>query len=554
MTDRMTEQTGLSAEPEASGGLHPRRNQPGGSLGIDTLFPLLILTLLCGVLFFYRLADRDLWSSHEARAAQDAQTILDDGNWGLPRLFDGHPELQKPPLYYWLVAALGWVRGGIVDAWAVRLPAALAALACVFFLYFLAGRGVAGFAAAAMLATALHFTWLARVGRIDMPLTLSVMIAVGGLWRGQQIGRWPLLFLAYLAIGCGLLLKGPIALVLPAAVLAVLFLVERELLRPWNAARLGEFANRLGLWWGVPLVLALGLPWFVWVNIQTGGEFFRVFFWHHNVERGFDGSGGLREHPWWFYGPQFAFDFLPWTLLLPSAVWLLFRRRWWQASPPARLGAVWLIMIIVLLSCVRFKRSDYLLPAFPGAALFLGAVAERWWRGWSRRRATLAAFGSVLAACIVGWFVYVERVLPLQEPQLEQRRFAEAIRRHAPPPERVLLFWAEAHPLAFHLGRPLDILIEWDDLDARLACGRPVYVVMPPDVAQRSSTLLHSARLEEVLRDTDLGGGNPKRPLVLLRSLPLAVTPQPTESTDARRSRAGSDRDRADQSAADGAQ
>ena len=35
----------------------------------------------------------------------------------------GEPELQKPPLYYWLVAAHWHGRGG-VDAWAVRLPAA----------------------------------------------------------------------------------------------------------------------------------------------------------------------------------------------------------------------------------------------------------------------------------------------------------------------------------------------------------------------------------------------------------------------------------------------
>ena len=80
------------------------------------------------ILFFHRLADRDLWSSHEARAAQDAQSILSDGAWGLPHLFDRKVELQKPPLYYWLVAALAQLRGGAVDAWAVRLPAALAAV------------------------------------------------------------------------------------------------------------------------------------------------------------------------------------------------------------------------------------------------------------------------------------------------------------------------------------------------------------------------------------------------------------------------------------------
>src|SRR6516164_3821989 len=82
-----------------------------------------VLLMLCGVLFFYRLADRDLWNSHEGRAAQDAQSVL-DGDWALPRQFDGQPELQKPPLYYWLVAAVARLGGGRVGAWAVRLPAA----------------------------------------------------------------------------------------------------------------------------------------------------------------------------------------------------------------------------------------------------------------------------------------------------------------------------------------------------------------------------------------------------------------------------------------------
>src|SRR5258707_10522226 len=88
--------------------------QPLTSPGLEAPVPsaarrgwhLPILIALSGFLFFYHLAERDLWSSHEARAAQDAQSVLDDHQWGLPRLFDGRLELQKPPLYYWLVALL----------------------------------------------------------------------------------------------------------------------------------------------------------------------------------------------------------------------------------------------------------------------------------------------------------------------------------------------------------------------------------------------------------------------------------------------------------------
>src|SRR5579885_1317175 len=105
------------------------------------------LILPCGFLFFRGLAERDLWSSHEARAAMDAQSLLDDGFGSVPRLFDGRAELQKPPLYYWLVALAARASGTAVDARAVRLPAALAGLVGVLLLYGFAarrGRPVAG--------------------------------------------------------------------------------------------------------------------------------------------------------------------------------------------------------------------------------------------------------------------------------------------------------------------------------------------------------------------------------------------------------------------------
>ncbi len=197
-------------------------------LGVGVLGVLAIY-----LLFFHGLAERDLWSSHEARAGMDAQMILDDSAWGLPRLYDGRLELQKPPLYYWLVSALAWLRGGRVDALDVRLPAAVAAWLCVLAL--LAGlasarrRPLAGLVAATILATAVHFTWLARIGRIDMPLTLSVTLGVGALYLARGRKRWTrltLLGLAYLAIAAGVLLKGPIGLILPGVVMLALLALE----------------------------------------------------------------------------------------------------------------------------------------------------------------------------------------------------------------------------------------------------------------------------------------------------------------------------------------
>src|SRR5262249_28976416 len=157
-----------------------------------------------------------------------------------------------------------------VDVWAVRLPAALAALGLVLLVYWLCarrGRPVAGLVAALVLATSLHFTWLARVGRIDMPLTLTIALALTGLYLGDQRRKegsrraWRWFLLAYVAVAAGLLLKGPIAAVLPSAVAIVYLLIERSrhLVTP-SPCHPVTLSRGYGLWWGVPLVLALTAP------------------------------------------------------------------------------------------------------------------------------------------------------------------------------------------------------------------------------------------------------------------------------------------------------
>jgi 4-amino-4-deoxy-L-arabinose transferase-like glycosyltransferase len=479
---------------------------------------VLVLLALGGVyfLFFHRLADRDLWSSHEARAGMDARSILEDGR-PMPRLFDDQFELQKPPLYYWLVALTGWVRGGVVDAWSVRLPATLAGLGCLGLLVLLGwqrGRTDLGVLAAAVLAAVAHFTWVARIGRIDIPLTLMVSSAIVGFYLARASGGRGWLLLAYLSLAAGVLLKGPIGLVLPVAVTLVHLAMQA-----WSEE--GRFLAGLALvgrrcwrdlecWWGLPLVALVVAPCLWWLDAETGGQFSRVFLWHHNLERGLGGSR-LRGHPWWFYGPQFAGAFLPWTPLLLAALFLWCRRPPWRRDPEAQLGLVWLVTVVVLLSCARFKRADYLLPAYPGAALFLAGTLGR----GLRRSVPAAVVLLLLASC--GWLVYLHGVLPREEPAREHWSFAREIRRQVPAPEPVLFFRTEAHPLAFHVGRPLEILIQWPQLQARLA--RPgTYVVMPPRVYDLCLRELPDVRLVQMACNDALAGGRHEHPLLLLRS------------------------------------
>lgn len=462
----------------------------------------------------------------------DAQSLLDGSP--LARLNDGRLDLQKPPLYYWLVAAVGWLRGS-VDAWAVRLPAAGSALLCVLALLLLLaygrGRSLAGLLAGCVLATAMHFTWLARIGRIDMPLTLAVTIASGCFYlarRRRQEGNAraarALLLVAYLALAAGVLLKGPIGIILPAAIVLAHRLIEGELHLPWRTGRCGSGLWRLaldaGLPWGLALVAALTLPWFLSANAATHGELARVFLWHHNVERALGGST-LRSNPWWFYGPQLAVDFLPWTpFLVVAAVWS-WRHGYWRADAEARFGLVWLLAVTLVLSCARFKRADYLLPAYPGAALFLGCIFER--RLLLARPASQRALAAVLlpalavAVAVVGWAVRLEWLLPAQEPYRDYTHFAAEVRRHAPCPQEVVFFRTEAHALAFHLGHPLTVLVQWPELGAYLDRPGTHYVIVPASSREECRQRLSDLYVEEILCNTDLSNGRHERPLALLR-------------------------------------
>jgi 4-amino-4-deoxy-L-arabinose transferase-like glycosyltransferase len=571
----------FSREPEASAAAWGAAALAYGSRLNKFRFVVIGFALAAAyLLFFHGLADRDLWSSHEARAAMDAQTILDDGAWDVPRLYDGRPELQKPPLYYWLVAAAARLRGGTVDAWAVRLPAASAALLCVLALAGLGrllGRTSAGLLAAAALATAVHFTWLARIGRIDMPLTLAVTVALAAFYLArkseirnpksetnpkseirnpkQKPGRnttngspglrllssfgfricfgfrisdfgfrgavlrstFALLLIAYISLAVAVLLKGPIGAALVAATVAAHRLVEGELPPPWRLRAWGRLFHELGLWWGAPLVLLLAGPWFVWADLRTDGELFEVFFWYHNVGRGLGGSA-LATHPWWTYGPYFAVDFLPWTPLLAAAGVAAWRRGWWKLDPEARFGLAWLAAMLLLLSCAAFKRADYLLPAYPGAALFLGCVADRWRRDPTApgRRLVAPLFVGLTLAASLFWAAQVGWRLPAQEPYRDYTAFAARVRASAPPPQPVLLFRTEAHALAFRLGRPLAVLVEWEELRRRLERPGVHYVVAPPDAAAEWPRRLPDLAARPLACNADRPGGH-ERPLVLLQ-------------------------------------
>src|SRR5207248_623155 len=81
------------------------------------------------------------------------------------------------------------------------------------------------------------------------------------------------------------------------------------------------------------------------------------------------------------------------------AGFVCWRRGYWRAGPEARLGLAWLAAATLVLSCAAFKRGDYLLPAYPGAALFLGSIFSNEERRWRDARPRAVWVGLCLLPC-----------------------------------------------------------------------------------------------------------------------------------------------------------
>jgi len=489
-----------------------------------TFLSFIAVATLLYFLMFHGLGARELWSSHEARAAQDAQGLLDSGDWRLPHLFDGRAELQKPPLYYWLTASIGWLRGQ-VDEITVRLPAVLGSILTGLALWFLlrqAGNPRAGWLAMIVLWTMIHFTWMSRVGRIDMPLTCTITWSLVGFCSGMRAVNWQRQawhLLGYVCLLAGVMLKGPIAGILEAAVILPWALCSWRLHH--HAERDDYRGNWKSFWlstlWGVPALIVIVLAWSWWINDLTNGKFIEEFVIKHNLQRGLGGDEQLdgHVHPWWFYLARFWLDTSPWGLLLPFAVLALFRKQ--ITSPLAWLGLVWFVSILGLMSLMQYKRADYLLPAYPGLALLLGISIDGWWSQLNEQRERWfkrLAVGSLVALAL-GWFTYIQWIMPMWEPQRAMKPFAHLVRGYLPAPGQVILFRIDSHQLAWELGKKVERIWEWENLEWWATRPAPIFVIMPENYALECKEQLKSGELIPLAHNTELSQGKHDIPLVL---------------------------------------
>ncbi len=388
--------------------------------------------LLAFGLFFAGTGSLPLVGRDEPRFAEAAREMLARGDLVVPT-FGGVNRYDKPILVYWCTMASYAVLG--VTPRAARLPSNLAGALMVGLLAFWARRRWGpgwGLLTGGLLAVSLTFALEAKACTADMVMllpTLAAMLALETLVTGTGGARAAAVF--WVGMALALLAKGPVG---PATAVAA-GVAAWALARRWRGWELAALAVLvlLGWWrlgpvvlalplaaavvdglrrsdgrrllvrlrwqWGVPLMLALTLPWAMAAWHATDGAFFRVGVGKHVVARSLtalESHGGFPG----FYLVTAVIVAFPW-FALSAGLWP--RLRELIHDPVLRFRLAWALGPLVMLELVETKLVHYWMPSYPAGVLLVAGwlatttAAPQRLGGWSR---SLLAGGAVLVAAV----------------------------------------------------------------------------------------------------------------------------------------------------------
>ncbi len=484
--------------------------------------------------------------SDEARFALLARDMTQRGAWFGAQV-EGEPYRNKPPLFPWSIAVLSLLRGGVSEATA-QLPAAIAAVAAVLFTFLLGARLFsrrAGLWAALILATSASFFSHSQQILPDMLVVAFATASGYAFWRAMSEPQDRLALVGfYTALAFGVFAKGPAGL-LPILVATIWLCTEhgiRGVGRLWSPAGTAVFVA-VTLGWLLPFVTA---------GSQSFGE--NVIWRDWLVTY----LGPPLPRRVWNFIIDALVGFLPWTLLIPSALVRAFRSR---KDPAVRFALISSVVPLLVIVFSRSRLPRYLLPIYPGAALLaawwadahgssrtalgrglgwlsfvgvaaavavlpeLSAVRESGvarepalaWKalpalacalligvvfllGLQDARPALLVYGGVgLMAVLLGYGVWL--VNGVTDRTEDFRAVAATVRRHAPGGDLQVFTRAKLLPLDFYFGRELPRLMTVAELRDYLArAGRPTVLIDEQNLKIAPRELVGDLRALETLR------------------------------------------------------
>jgi 4-amino-4-deoxy-L-arabinose transferase-like glycosyltransferase len=353
--------------------------QPGSPLSLRA-----ILVLIGVLAMFYWLGtwQVSLFDRDEPRFAQPAKEMLfavDWKDWVVPHL-NGEAHFHKPPLPYWQMAGAFKLFG--VNDFAARFFSGLwTAVAAGLVAGYLSKRfsQLAGLAGGLAFGTSMMTIVEAKLCTADATLVLLTLIAVFSLWDiyrgagtpGNRLVLW-------LSVGVAILVKGPVIFVVLSGLTATLLVLDKN--RRWFW--------RTGFLWGLPLSLAVGLPWYFVADHLSGGALMERFVGYDLIQRFKKPAEGHRGFPG-FYVLTGLIDAWPWSAFLAPAAVYGWRHR---GERDVKFMFAWLLGPTLILELMATKMVHYWLVILPAYCILLARAVEAWsagtetaiWERWAR--------------------------------------------------------------------------------------------------------------------------------------------------------------------------
>jgi hypothetical protein len=325
---------------------------------------LLLVSLAC---FLPGLVSLPPMDRDEPRFAQASKQMIETGDYVDIR-FQTEARHKKPVGIYW--AQTTFVRAGeaigIPEArtqiWLYRLPSLLGALLAVLATYAAAlhvldrrGSVIAGL----MMATCVLLSVEAHLAKTDALLLACTTWVMGQLLqiylnRAAQLTP-SAFFLFWGAVTAGILIKGPIIVLVAGLAVLILSMIERS----------GRWLLPLKPVYGLMIVLLLISPWFIAIAIKSGGQFFTESVGKDMLAK--VGSGQEKHGaPPGFYLLSFFATFWPSSLMIAMAApaaWMM------RKKPIVTFALAWIVPNWLLFEVVPTKLPHYVLPLFPMIAI-----------------------------------------------------------------------------------------------------------------------------------------------------------------------------------------
>lgn len=354
------------------------------------ILSILWVLAIGSITFIWNLGSVGLVDETEPLFAEATRQMTVTGDWITP-YFNGETRFDKPPLIYWLMAIAYRLIGP--NEWATRLPSALAAIVLMGMGFYTLRRfgmplrdtqpsstqqWLSAWIGAALMALNLSTLIWGRTGVSDMLLTGCVGLALLTFFCGYAtypahphvaiLSPWYLA--CYVLMGLAVLTKGPIGIVLPGLIIGSFLLYVGCLQEVWREMR---------PLWGLAIILAIALPWYILVTLANGEAFIDSFFGYHNLER-FTSVVNRHSAPWYFYVVVVLVGFAPWSFYLPVAIARLqfWQRSTWQQQPRShQLGLFalfWFVGTFGFFTIAVTKLPSYVLPLMPAAAILVALL------------------------------------------------------------------------------------------------------------------------------------------------------------------------------------